>query len=413
MLYTRIFVVYISLSSLALQAQKQEFISVFGDQIVGEREDYVNTAFQYGIPDIATTSTVVDGGFVTTFTSMAVIRTDGTPGSTAQVQSNSFLRYRAGHEGFCFFTAAFTGDIANNSEQFIGAWDDNNGFAVGYDGTDFSILFKMNGTDTIITQAHFNRDSINGFGSSGFNIDPTKLNVFRISYGWLGGATISFRVLSPQGDWILFHVIEQPNSSPVPSVLNPILPIRAQVKDSIGGSVLELRTASWNTGLVGCPNNAGARYFSVSNSLFLLSLTETHILTIRNKVTYANKPNKIRARIAAFGGGAIQGFIFPLTDNITILSLRKNATITGTVFSDINTENSIMEVSTTGVFTPGSGIEVFTRPTHLRGNGPGFQYFPQSFEVILLPGESISIIALSLSGFIVNTIGEISWEEEF
>ncbi len=400
--------VYLLLCISSPSHGKQEgFVSVFGTQIIGERDDCVSTAFQYGIPDIATTSTTLGNGFVTTFTSMAVIRTSGMAGDVAQVQSNPFLSYQPGHEGFGFFTAAFTGDIASDTEQFIGTWDDDNGFAIGYDGTNFSILFKVDGTDTIITQTNFNMDTINGLGASGFNIDPTKLNVFRISYGWLGAATISFQVLDPQGGWILFHVIKQPNTSAFPSILNPNLPIRAQVADSVGGNILELRTASWNTGNVACPSNAGKRYFSVSNSLAIPNLIESHVLTIRNKETYGGKSNKIRARIATFGGGATQA-----NNEITLMSLRKDATITGTVFSDINTENSTMEVSTAGTFSTGTGTAIFIRPAHLRGNGPGFQYFPQSFEVVLLPDESVSIIAQSLSGP-VNIIGEISWAENF
>ncbi len=66
----------------------------------------------------------------------------------------------------------------------------------------------------------------------------------------------------------------------------------------------------------------------------------------------------------------------------------------------------------TGTFSAGTGIESFTRPTQLTGNDPGFQYFPQSFEIVLLPSESASIIALSLSGA-TDVIGEVSWAEEF
>ncbi len=383
------------------------FVSVFGDKIAEGREDYINVAFQYGIPDIAVTSTAMGNGFVTTFSSMAVIRTSGAVGDEAAIVTKRNLRYRAGHEGYAFYTSAFTGDIAANTTQWIGLFDDENGAATGYNGTEFSVLFRSHSSDTIIAQSDFNRDKLDGTGPSGFTIDPTKLNVFRISYGWLGVAPYSFQVLSPSGEWILFHVIELPNTRTIPSVENPILPVKAEVSDPSGGNVLELRTASWNAGIIGSPSNAGHRYFSTSNQVIIAG-TELHMLTLRNRSIYQGKNNRVEARIALFGGGSIQN-----ANEITLLRLRQNATVTGTSFTDINTENSIMEVSTAGTFSAGTGFEILIRPSHTRGNGPGGEFIPEAdFEIILLPGDTITITGESLSGS-TAAIALISWEERF
>lgn len=386
------------------------FISVFGSQLVQGTDDSVSIQFQYGISDFNVQTTTLLMSTTTLIESSAVIRTDGaTPGSAATIQSKRNLRYSPGHEGFAFFTAAFTGvtDLATaGSTQWIGLLDDLNGYAVGYDGPDFSILHRRNGVDTTVSQLNFNVDPLNGFGPSGINLKAGNLNVYRISYGWLGSATITFRIMGTDGTWHIFHVIRRPGTAVGPSILNPILPMQAQVLDTAGTNALELRTASWNAGIIGDPSNAGYRYFSKSNQE-LISSTESHLLTIKNRNTFDGKPNKIEVRIAAWGGG-------PLVNNahLTILRLLKNATVTGTSFTLC--PNSVIGSSTTGTYSSSSTeTEIFIDIAHAQGNGGTFQFIPKSdFEVILLPGETITITARSLTGN-ETTLGEIAWEERF
>lgn len=384
------------------------FVSVFGDKIADGRDDYISIAFQYGIIPIETTTSVANGGFVTSFTSMAVVRTNGAVNSTASVQSKRQLRYRAGHEGYALFTAAFTGAIAANTTQWIGLIDIVNAAAVGYNGTNFSVLFRSNGVDYITPQSSFNIDKLDGTGPSGFTIDTTKLNVFRISYGWLGAAPYSFRVLTTTGQWVLFHQTRQPNMSAFPSVTNPILPIRTEVTDNAGGNVLELRSASWNAGIVGTKNNAGHRYFSLSSQASLPLLVETQMLTIRNKTTYQGKPNHVELRIAAFGGGSLEN-----NTEAVLLVLHTNPSFTGVqTFTDVSTQNSIVEYSTNGIYTAGTGFEIFAYPaTRYTSVAPIF--IPSAdFEIILLPGEMLSVIGQSLTAT-TNSICSLSWEERF
>lgn len=401
----------LSMRLQAIELPFTGFVSVFGDKIYSPREDYTQKAFQYGIPDVATASTTVGNGFVTTFTSMAVVRTSGKAGDIAQVQSNSVLRYRPGHEGVAFFTAAFTGGAGGTgTRQLIGIWDDANGFAVGKLATTFGINVRTDTTDTFIGQANFNRDTVDGSGPSGFNLDTTKLNVFRISYGWLGAANIKFYVLSTNGVWIEFHNILQPGRSSAPSIQDPVLPIRAQVSDPNGGNVLELRTASWNTAVIGSKTTASHRYFSISRRISVTgALTDRHIVTIRNKTTYQGKTNHTQLRIAAIGGGSLKNSAFAV-----ITKLIKNATVSGTVFTDVNGSNSIVEYSIAGTYTVGTGQTEFTLPTFNTGGGTVTRFIPQNdYNIILLPGETATITGMTFNALGDTMIGSVSWDEQF
>jgi len=381
------------------------FVSEFGDKVAEGREDYVSIQFQYGISDIDLETITSNMGAVTTNQSTAIIQTDGTMNSSARLQSKRNLRYRPGHEGYCFFSAAFTGDIASGTNQWIGLLDDENGYAVGYDGLDFSILYRNDSMDTVVNQSNFNIDPLDGNGPSGINLSADKLNIYRISYG----ALVDYRILGTDGQWHLFHVVQRAGTAITPLIQNPILPVSAEVSDPVGGNMLELRTTSWNAGIIGGPSLAGSRFFSQSNTKTLGNTgNEIHMLTIKNKDIYASKTNRIEVRIAAFGGG-------PLTSSghVMILRIRKNATITGATYSDISPD-SVIEYDTAGTYSLGTGSEILVSPINSIGNGPGIQFIPpDGFEIILLPGETATLTAQSLSGGNINSIAQFAWEERF
>ena len=96
-----------------------------------------------------------------------------------------------------------------------------------------------------------------------------------------------------------------------------------------------------------------------------------------------------------------------------MMRLKKNATVTGTSFTNINTDNSVIEVSTTGTYSIGTGEEVLIRPCQNQGNGPTIEFIPENvYEIILLPGETLTITGASGSG-VQMTIGGLAWEERF
>jgi len=397
-------------SAVEALANAQGFVSVFGENIISPLEDMINVQFQYGISSMQTMTSLTSTGTVFTEDSMAVVSTGAASDGEASIQSKRSLRYRPGHEGYAFFTALFEANAAN-STQWIGIFDESDGIAIGYNGTTFSILFRRDGdADTTIAQSSFNRDPLDGTGPSGFTIDTTKLNVFRISYGWLGAAPITFQVLRQDGVWITFHIIERPNSENEPSLINPILPIQAEVKNSGNTSNLQLKSASWNAGIAGSESTAGHRYFSTDViPASTIPTSETHMMTIRNKSIFQGKLNKIEIRIAATGGGPIP----TAGQDSMILRLRKNATVSGTSFVDIDTSDSVVEVSTAGTYSAGTGQGVFSLPSNNQG-GPLILFFdPTNYTIILLPGESMTITGEAIQNGADDTIATISWEERF
>lgn len=178
------------------------YVSLFDEEVVSNRNDYMSIQFPYGVSSFDTTTSIFAGGFVNSFTSMAIVGTGTGSTAFAQLRSVSALRYRAGHEADLFFTAMFPNGGAPTSTQWIGLFDEVDGMAVGFNNTTFSILYRNNGIDTIVPQSSFNVDPLDGTGQSGFVLNPQRLNVFRIVYGWLGASPIRFQIVDQTGDWI-------------------------------------------------------------------------------------------------------------------------------------------------------------------------------------------------------------------
>jgi hypothetical protein len=370
--------------------------SLFGSQVMENTLDNISIQFQYGIPDSTTTSYTQGGGTVTSSNSMAVLSTAASTSSIAQLQTDNTILYRSGHEAYALFTVAFTGSFTATSSQFIGPIDYQNGFAIGFDGTTFGVTRRSDTVNTFTPQSQFNGDKLDGTGTSGFLYNPALLNVFRIAYGYLGATIIQFQIMNSTGGFITFHTIQYPNSSAAPSIQQPFLPITARVENLTGTSVLTLQTASWNGGIVGQPNNNAYKYFCASSY-------SSGMLVIRNKTVFNNRPNKIRVRCTAVGAT-----IRSTPDSSLTYSLIKNGTITGTSFSDVSSGNSVVEVSTAGTYSAGTGTEVYKTVSYVTAN-VGILPIPlDAYVITILPGETLAVTGLSTTEFIA-----INWEEQF
>ena len=233
-------------------------IDVLGADIIGQRNNQIELNFSTVPASGITIST--SGGASATASNGHTIFATGTTAGAAAVSGTTTLTtsYRAGHEVYCMFTAAFLNLLSNVvAIGQIGLLDSgaNNGFTVGIFNGLFGIVSYFNATPTLIYSNNFNTDLLNGGATSKFTrdgtpeaIDLTKSNLFRIRFAWLGSGNIYFEVFSPDGKWVLFHNIRQPNSSYNPSLTTPDLPMRVQVTKGSGTTNASIASACWSAG---------------------------------------------------------------------------------------------------------------------------------------------------------------------
>jgi len=222
---------------------------VLGAAVTAVRNNEVEISFFDSFNSDIITNTNSHGGSATIVGGHARYRTGTNATGAAKGVSVYSCKYRPAHEQYCFFTAAFTTGVAD-SYQRIGLYDTNNGFFIGYEGTNFGVTLRTGASDTTTARASWNGDPLDGSAGSLFTrggspeaINLTYSNLYRIRFAWLGSASIYFEVFSPDGNWVTFHTIKIPNSQLDPSIQNPELPITIDVKKFSGATDLSLYTA--------------------------------------------------------------------------------------------------------------------------------------------------------------------------
>lgn len=245
-----------SKQSLDISVTSDPSLDVFATNVTGSRYNQIEINFETAPGASLITNTTSGGASITQANGHSLYSTGTATSAEAKSVSVSTVKYRPAHEIYGYFTASFTNPTSANSYQRIGIYDTNNGFFIGFNGLNFGITSRTATVDTFVNRSAFNGDLLNGSAGSNFTrngipeaINLVYSNVFRIRFGWLGSASILFDVFSPDGIWVTFHSIKQPNSALNPSVTNPDLPMTIDVyKSGSDATNLVMSTACWAGG---------------------------------------------------------------------------------------------------------------------------------------------------------------------
>lgn len=239
----------------AVTALPNGLVDSFGHLITGDINNQIDIQYYRGQPSSLVTVVTANSGTANATLGMATYLTTTAGSSQAKGITRTNTVYTAGAEIYAIFTAGFTGNGTGTSYQRIGLYDGTNGFYIGDEGGTFGATVLKNGTPTQTAKASFSEDALTGAAGSEFTrngtpeaIDLTKLNVWKIRFGWVGSAPISFEVLSPDGNWVTFHKILQPNLAALPSIDNADLPVTCDVNNGDSGTALSIITNCWAAG---------------------------------------------------------------------------------------------------------------------------------------------------------------------
>lgn len=356
--------------------------TVFGEKNVGVRKVDIAAQFQYGFPLGSADPDVSNGGTITTVDSMLTVSTGTNAAGAASIANRKALRYIPGHEAYTFFTAVFTEGVAD-SYQRAGLFDDQNGFFIGYEGADFKVTRRRKGVDTsvTITLADIFEDG---------SYDPTKGNVYKISFGYLGFATIVFEVLQPNGQWVILHKIEYPNSSTETHITNTNLPPRTQVANTGNTSNIVFKTGSFTAGIVdGGGGDPAARRFTYTDTAKAIVAVSQMVVTFRSKSTFSSLTNYIETLFT------LLSLATDLSKNST-WEFRRNMTITNSpTWADINTLDSTIEYSTDAAVTSGTGESLLA---FSMGKTDRIYEQIEDEDVSLLPSDTLTLVNTTPTG---------------
>jgi len=235
-------------------------IDEFGHLVTGAINNQIDIQFYRDTVANLTTVTTANGGTASATNGMATFSATTTASSQAKGVSLTTTTYTAGGEVYALFTAGFTGTGAGTSYQRIGLYNANDGFFIGKEANTFGFTVRKGGSDTNYTLASSATevqilDALTGAADSLYTrkgtpeaVDLTKLNVWRIRFGWVGSAPINFEILAPDGNWVTYARILQPNFAALPHINTADLPVTCDVFSGNSGNALTIITNCWAAG---------------------------------------------------------------------------------------------------------------------------------------------------------------------
>jgi len=252
-------------------------------------------------------------------------------------------------------------------------------------------------TDNHTAQASWN---ITTSPFSGF--DPTKINVYRITFGYLGVANITYSIYNPNtGKFVDVHRIKWSNNNLVTHLGSPDLKI-GWTSASLGSTTnLEVRGGSAYVAIQG-KELVRNQAFAADNTVASISTTLTNLLTIKNRIVYADRFNlgKIRPELISVDNDHNKG---------TVIEIYKNSTVAGTPNFQYEDEfNSIAIVDKAGTtVTGGTLLASFT----VAANGSAI-FNIDALKIDLLPEDQIVVAAKTTTGTSTNITAAVTWVEE-
>ncbi len=231
-------------------------------------------------------------------------------------------------------------------------------------------------------------------------LDWTKGQVFQIRFQWLGYGMITFYVENPAtGKFVLVHRIQYAGTATTPSITNPSLPFMMEAANTTNATVVGPLVSSF-----GIFHEGENNLFGIARGIVAIKTgitTETPVLTIRNKSTYASKLNRIVLDIHGIAASS-DG-----TKNV-VVRVYLNATLVAASFTDVSASTSPASYDTAATS--------FSGGTLLHGRGMAKV---DNIEIrhekhgshVLNPGEQITVTIQSAAN--VDMVVGSEWEELF
>ncbi|MDR9460048.1 MAG: hypothetical protein RI591_07920, partial [Dehalococcoidia bacterium] len=314
--------------------------SIFGDKIVGQKVPSLSYQYNYGYRDRDFIVSELNGGAVSSSNSQIYLNTGIDAAGAAKASSVGYLRYIPGHEAYALFTVVYSIGVAG-SYQRAGIYDDDDGFFIGYEGSDFCITRRRAGVDSrqVIDLAGVFQD---------FN--PNMGNVYKISFGYLGFANITFECLATNGEWVTIGRFNYPNTSQDTHITNTNLPIRGEVANTGNTTDIWLSSGSVSAGIIdGAGTDPSARAYTYERGTVATLAGDNMLVALRNIDTYNGKENRVDALVQLLSA-ATEG------NKPVKWSIVFNPTVTNTPTWAKVDADSIIEYSTDATITYGTGI---------------------------------------------------------
>ena len=387
----------------------------FGRQRVSEPFTLGDYKHIYGI-DSNFLDVAANGGAITFVKNKACCTLTTTSNTNSYIihQTKFYHHYMPGKSQVIMSSINF-GAATTNVVKRTGYFDDNDGiyFEQAGNGTlSWVIRSFVSGVPTEVrkTQAEWNINT-----ASWLNIANTQL--VAIDFQWLGVGRVRVG-FAHDGDIIYVHEFLHSNNLPTVYMSNPNLPVRCEIRNTgttTGGSMDQICSTVFSEGGY---VEAGQDWSVSSATLRILTAgTTLPIMAIRLKNTYKTYSNRMIVRMGNVN-------VFSDGENIKwrLIKLPAQSFLTGTTWTDINTESGIQYNNTCTAWTDGQEMDsgfvgASTQGSQKAGGAPASNlpstakknYIVQNFDST--DSEIFLVVATNLGSQSTNVGVGLQWRE--
>jgi hypothetical protein len=211
----------------------------FGELRVASPFALGDFAQPYGLDPTVMSSDTTNTGAVADLLDQSAVRLSVVASGDRAVQSTrESFRYQPGSATRLRQTVVVDADDTAGLTRRWGQFDDGDGVFFALVDSTPQVVIRSSTSGSVletqtVAQSAWNQDTLDGSGDagnpSGATLDLTKVNIFEITYQWLGAGFVDFYV-----NQIRVHRFENPGALPVPYMKTGILPLRWEVVSSGG-----------------------------------------------------------------------------------------------------------------------------------------------------------------------------------
>ncbi|MGP1907703.1 hypothetical protein ACTSEZ_05995 [Metabacillus sp. JX24] len=333
--------------------------SQFSELMTAQKTSIIELTSTYGLSDLRDIVTTTGTGTVTNDATEFVLTTTGAADS-AILDSAERGRYEPGYaceSGIAVRQPA--APVGSQTAQW-GLYDSQNGAFFGNSSTNIYVGIRRAGTDTLIPQASWNVDPLNGTGPSGVTLDLADGNIFLIVFTWYGYGVIEFRVVVPNPVTLAQEVITVHRFDPSgqTSFTDPNLPLRAEVENNGTAAPFNLFVGGRQYSIIG-KFEPVFRNTSERRTVTNITTTLTPLISFTRKPVFpagSGRPNSVQV-------------LFESAEIITNVDLAFQVIIGGTVNGTFTT----FPTATTNIPNNETALLVNTTSTTITGGEVVFQ----------------------------------------
>jgi hypothetical protein len=365
----------------------------------------VQASYTYTVNTDTNVITTTGSGAVTSAVSRAIVSSGAATTSSAVLTTRRYASCPAGQNLRVLLACSFTTGVVGNT-QIVGIGTSTNGLFFGYNGTSFGILVRTDGVDTWTASTAFSVDKLNGSGSSGLTLDPTKGSLYVIALDSTGYGCATFCIvsnaMSASPEVITAHRINFANTSTTLGIRNAVGPLMVASTNTTNATAVTVGVASLSAALDNPPKRIG-NMRAVDGSRTIQTLSYVPVLSVQNKSTYNSLPNTSSMYLSSVSV-ASDG-----TKGTVLVALYDTTALTGSTFADVSTLTSVAQADTAATALSG-GVLLHAFTVYTTGN---VTVDLSNYNIIIPPGSSLTIAAkVAVNGASDLVSATLTWTEE-